>query len=168
MKGLGFTVFYFGLMSVLGCSTSRHHETESPIQNSVTPFLMFQDGNAEQAMQFYTSVFPESKILNVNRHGPGGPAPEGQIELATFEIMGQQIHCSDSPPIHDFNFTPSMSLYIECSEEEQLDVLAQRLSDGGEFLMPPGSYGFSKKFTFFKDRFGVSWQVNLPHRVDSH
>jgi len=124
---------------------------------------MFQDGNAEQAMEFYVAIFPDSEVISVKRHLSGGPAPEGQIELATFELMGQRIHCTDSPPIHDFDFTPSTSLYIECTDEQQLDRFAKQLSDGGEFLMPPGDYGFSRKFAFLKDQFGVAWQVNLPN-----
>ncbi|MEM1108251.1 MAG: VOC family protein [Planctomycetota bacterium] len=132
------------------------------MQSRISPFLMFQDGNAEAAMNFYISVFPDSEILSVEHYPVGAAEPAGSIQHAVFKLMGQQIKCSNSPPVHDFDFTPSMSLYVECSDETQLDGFAEQLADGGEFLMPPGSYGFSQKFAFLKDRYGVSWQLNLP------
>ncbi|MEM6391835.1 MAG: VOC family protein [Planctomycetota bacterium] len=132
-------------------------------QSRVTPFLMFQDGNAEAAMRFYISIFPDGRFLQFETHEAGGVALEGKVLLATIEIAGQEVRFSDSPPVHDFDFTPSMSLYVHCAHQEELDRLAAALVDGGEFLMPPADYGFSQKFAFVKDRFGVSWQLNVPH-----
>jgi predicted 3-demethylubiquinone-9 3-methyltransferase (glyoxalase superfamily) len=69
--------------------------------------------------------------------------------------------CIDSPAKHGFTFTPAMSFFIECTGQEQLDRLFESLSDAGKILMPPGAYGFSSRFTWIQDRFGVSWQLNV-------
>lgn len=128
--------------------------------NSVTPFLMF-DGSAESAMNFYVSLFPGASIDHVERYGPGEPGPAGSIKLASFTVAGQRLMCIDSPIKHAFTFTPSVSLFVECANEAELDSLFGQLSAGGAVLMPPGGYGFSTKFTWVSDRFGVSWQLNL-------
>ena len=70
------------------------------------------------------------------------------------------MRCIDSPIKHAFTFTPSFSLFVECESEAELDAAFARLSDGGSVLMPPGNYGFSTKFAWVNDRFGVSWQLN--------
>lgn len=164
MKLLFAVVLLVVTLAGFGCAVSKTEKLERPKQISVTPFLMFQDGNAEVAMDAYVSFFPASRVLEIERHPAGGAAPEGQVLLATFEIAGQRVRVSDSPPVHDFGFTPSVSLYVECPDEAEFDWIVGALSEGGEFLMPPGDYGFSRKFAFLKDRFGVSWQVNLPDR----
>ena len=127
-----------------------------------TPFLMFQDGRAEAALNLYVSLFPDAQITSVQRYGPEGPGAEGTILQARFELAGLSIMCIDSPVAHQFNFTPSFSFFIDCDDEEQLERLHSQLSDGGESLMPLGSYGFSQKFAWLNDRFGISWQLNLP------
>ena len=129
--------------------------------NSVTPFLMFE-GSAEAAMTFYVSLFPRSAIGNVARYGAGEPGAEGSIKLAEFTVAGQRIRCIDSPAKHAFTFTPSMSLFVECESETELDQAFTKLSEGGAVLMAPSNYGFSTKFAWVNDRFGVSWQLNLP------
>ena len=68
--------------------------------------------------------------------------------------------CIDSPIKHAFGFTPSISLFVECEDKTELDQAFAALSDGGAVLMPPGNYGFSVKFAWLNDRFGVSWQFN--------
>lgn len=128
--------------------------------NSVTPFLMFE-GSAETAMSFYVSLFPKSAIGNVARYGPGEPGAEGSIRLADFTVARQRILCIDSPAKHGFTFTPSVSLFVECESETELDQAYAQLSEGGAVLMAPNNYGFSTKFTWVNDRFGVSWQLNL-------
>jgi predicted 3-demethylubiquinone-9 3-methyltransferase (glyoxalase superfamily) len=128
--------------------------------NSVTPFLMFE-GPAEAAMNFYVSLFPGSTVDRVERYGPGEPGAEGSIKLATFTVAGQRLLCIDSPIKHAFTFTPSISLFVECASEAELDSVFGQLSAGGSVLMPPGGYGFSTKFAWVSDRFGVSWQLNL-------
>jgi predicted 3-demethylubiquinone-9 3-methyltransferase (glyoxalase superfamily) len=118
-------------------------------------------GEAEEAMRFYISLFDNSSIVNINHYGAGEPGKEGSVKRADFVIAGQAVICIDSPAKHAFTFTPSMSLFVECAHEEELDSVFARLSAGGQVLMPPNSYGFSRKFTWISDRFGVSWQLNL-------
>jgi predicted 3-demethylubiquinone-9 3-methyltransferase (glyoxalase superfamily) len=130
------------------------------METTVTPFLMFQ-GNAADAMSFYVSLFPNANIISDVRYGPDGPGSEGTVMKASFSIAGQTVLCIDSPMKHDFSFTPAISLFVECESEEQLDRLCAALSEGGKFFMPLGSYGFSRKFAWLNDRFGVSWQLNL-------
>jgi predicted 3-demethylubiquinone-9 3-methyltransferase (glyoxalase superfamily) len=128
---------------------------------SVRPFLMFQGNACEEAITFYTSVLPESRIVDIKRYGPGEMGAEGSVYRATFELAGQQVDCIDSPVKHAFEFTPSFSFFVECATEAELERLALRLGEGGAFLMPIGNYGFSRKFCWLNDRFGVSWQLNF-------
>lgn len=128
----------------------------------VTPFLMFQDGKAEQAMNFYTSLIEDSAITNIVRYGANESGDEGTVMQATFTLKGQEFMCIDSNVKHQFSFTPSFSIFVTCNTEEELDNIYQKLNEGGQALMPLGDYGFSKKFGWLNDRFGVSWQLNLP------
>ncbi|WP_077618394.1 VOC family protein [Bacillus sinesaloumensis] len=128
----------------------------------VTPFLMFQEGKAEEAMNFYTSLIEDSAITNIVRYGANESGDEGTVMQATFTLKGQEFMCIDSNIKHQFSFTPSFSLFVTCNTEEELDNLYQKLNEGGQALMPLGDYGFSKKFGWLNDRFGVSWQLNLP------
>ena len=123
--------------------------------------LTFQDGNAEKAMNFYTSLFDNSKVITLNRWGKGGPVAEGKVMQATFELDGNLFMCSDSPPVHDWNFTPAVSNYLECEGEEELEHLFSSLSKNGKVTMELNNYGFSQKFGWIIDQFGVSWQLNL-------
>jgi predicted 3-demethylubiquinone-9 3-methyltransferase (glyoxalase superfamily) len=126
-----------------------------------TPFLMFQGGVAQQAMDLYVSLFADGEVLRLDRFGPGGPGYEGSVMRAAFCIAGQTILCSDSPVRHAFDFTPSNSLFVDCQDLADLERLAKALSAGGQWLMPMGDYGFSARFGWLNDRFGVSWQLNL-------
>lgn len=132
------------------------------IMGKVTPFLMFQNGNAEEAMNFYTSIIEDSKITSIVRYGANEAGQEGTVMQATFTLKGQEFMCIDSHIKHQFSFTPSFSIYVTCNTEEELDNLYERLNEGGQALMPLNDYGFSKKFGWLNDRFGVSWQLNLP------
>ena len=123
-------------------------------------FLMFT-GRAEEAMTFYLSLFPNSRILDVKKYGKEAPGREGSVKLARFELAGKEYRCIDSPAVHAFTFTPAMSLFVECETEAELDKAYAALLEGGGALMPIGNYGFSKKFGWVNDRFGVSWQLNL-------
>jgi predicted 3-demethylubiquinone-9 3-methyltransferase (glyoxalase superfamily) len=125
------------------------------------PFLMFQGGVAEQAMTFYTSLFDDGRILDVTRYGADGPGPEGTVQVARFVLAGQEFLCSDSFVSHGFSFTPSLSIWIETDSEDELERLFAALSDGGGQLMPLGAYGFSRRFGWVNDRYGVSWQLNF-------
>jgi len=130
------------------------------METTVKPFLMFQ-GTAEAAMSFYVSLFPASAIIDIVRYGPGEAGPEGSVKTANFSVAGQRVMCIDSPIKHAFTFTPAFSLFVECESEEQIESLATALLDGGQALMPLDNYGFSRKFTWVNDRYGVSWQLNL-------
>jgi predicted 3-demethylubiquinone-9 3-methyltransferase (glyoxalase superfamily) len=127
----------------------------------IAPFLMFQDRNAEEAMTFYTSLFPDGRVLDVARYGPEGPGPEGTVQVARFALAGQEFLCSDSFVQHAFSFTPSLSVWIETESDEELERLYGALREGGAELMPLGEYGFSRRFGWVNDRFGVSWQLTL-------
>ncbi len=132
-----------------------------PMPQQVTPFLMFT-GDAERAMELYTSLFDDARVLALTRWGADGQGAEGTVQQATFSIAGQAFRCFDSPPVHAFGFTPSLSLFVDVASEEELDRLFTGLSEGGEVLMPLDAYGFSRRFGWVNDRFGVSWQLNLP------
>jgi predicted 3-demethylubiquinone-9 3-methyltransferase (glyoxalase superfamily) len=127
----------------------------------VTPFLMFQ-GEAEAALALYARCIPGASVSEMTRHGPGGRAPEGQVASAVLTIAGQAFRVMDSPPVHAFSFTPSLSIFVECADEAELEAVFAALSKGGEVRMPLGAYGFSRRFGWTDDRFGVSWQLNLP------
>lgn len=126
----------------------------------VTTFLMFE-GAAEEAMNFYVSLFGGSEVREVERYGPGEAGAEGTLKTATFSLAGRDFRCFNSPTKHGFTFTPSISLFVECESPAELDEAFARLADGGGVLMPLGDYGFSKRFGWVNDRFGVSWQLNL-------
>ena len=132
----------------------------------IVPFLMFQGGDAEKAMTFYTSLFDDGQIVDTSRYGPGGPGPEGTVQVARFSLAGQQFLCSDSFIAHEFSFTPSFSVWIETDSEDELERIFAALADGGKQLMPLDDYGFSRRFGWVNDRYGVSWQLNLAHGED--
>ncbi|PEB51827.1 hypothetical protein CON65_11975 [Bacillus pseudomycoides] len=129
-------------------------------KQKITTFLMF-DGNAEEAMNLYTSLLDQSEIINISRYGANGPGKEGTVMHATFTLNGQEFMCIDSNVKHDFTFTPSMSLYVNCDTEEEIDEVFNKLVQEGEVLMPLAAYPFSKKFGWLNDKYGVSWQLNL-------
>lgn len=127
----------------------------------VTPFLMFE-GRAEEAMTLYCETIPESSILDVTRYGAGEDGPEGSVKLARASIGGTEVMIFNSPVHHAFAFTPSFSFFVDCSSDQEHERIIDVLSKDGSFLMPPGNYGFSRRFAWLNDRSGVSWQINLP------
>lgn len=127
----------------------------------VTPFLMFE-GRAEEAVNFYVSIFEAGKLLSMKLYGPGEAGTEGSVASAIFSLNGQRFMCFDSNVQHEFSFTPAISLMVECRTDEEIELLFQALSQNGEVLMPLQNHGFSTKFGWINDRFGVSWQLNLP------
>lgn len=129
--------------------------------STMQPFLMFQGGQAETAMNLYVSLFDDGEVLDVVRLQKGEPGTEGGIKLARFRAAGQSVLASDSAVKHAFDFTPSWSFFVECPSGEEQERLFTELSNGGQVLMPLGDYGFSKRFAWVADRFGVSWQLNL-------
>lgn len=129
-------------------------------KQKVHPFLMFF-GTAEEAMDYYTSIFDDSEIISISRNGANEVGEEGKVLLATFSIKGQEIKCIDSSIKHDFTFTPAISLYVSCDTEEEITHVYELLSQDGSVLMPLSVYPFSNKFGWVMDKYGVSWQLNL-------
>jgi predicted 3-demethylubiquinone-9 3-methyltransferase (glyoxalase superfamily) len=142
-------------------SCADYQAVEDWMANSVTPFLMFE-GTAEAAVNLYVSLFRDSSIQKIERYGPGENGREGSIKQCHFMVAGLRLRCFDSPIKHAFTFTPSVSLFVDCESEAELDAAYTKLSADGSVMMPPDNYGFSSKFTWVSDRFGVSWQLNLP------
>lgn len=125
------------------------------------PFLMFQGGTAQAALDLYHSAFEDCVVVRMEKYGEGEQGPTGTVKLATFRLYGREFRCIDSPIEHAFSFTPSTSTFIEFESVEELERVFRALSEGGEILMPPDNYGFSQMFAWINDRFGVSWQLNL-------
>ncbi|HFK1449989.1 MULTISPECIES: VOC family protein [Bacillus cereus group] len=132
----------------------------STTNQKITTFLMFE-GKAEEAMNFYTSLFDQSEIVSISRYDENGPGKEGTVIQATFTLHGQEFMCIDSYVNHNFTFTPAMSLYVTCDTEEEIETAFNKLAEDGAVLMPLGAYPFSKKFGWLNDKYGVSWQLTL-------
>lgn len=126
-----------------------------------TPFLMFQGGKGRAALDFYVEHLPDSRIDSMELFGAEGPGPEGTILRAHVTITGQKVMVHDSFITHGFDFTPSFSFFVTGADEGEFDRLFATLSEGGGVLMPPDNYGWSRKFGWLNDRFGVSWQLDL-------
>jgi predicted 3-demethylubiquinone-9 3-methyltransferase (glyoxalase superfamily) len=128
-------------------------------------FLMFvgeQCGKAEEAITLYTSLIPNSEIKSIERWAEGEPTSiAGQVKTALFTLAGNEYMASENTAGHPFTFTPAISIFIECESEDEITRFHEELSKGGKELMPMDNYGFSKKFAWVQDRFGVSWQLNL-------
>jgi predicted 3-demethylubiquinone-9 3-methyltransferase (glyoxalase superfamily) len=114
---------------------------------SITPFLWFED-NAEQAIEFYVSLFPGSKIKEVSRWGDGAPLPKGTLMSATFELEGRSYMALNGGPTYRLN--PAFSLFVSCDTQEEVDALWGKLIARGGEEQPCG---------WLKDRFGLSWQI---------
>ncbi len=112
----------------------------------ITPFLWFDD-QAEEAVNFYTSIFKNSKVGSVTRYGEAGPGPNGSVMTASFELDGIQFIALNGGPV--FKFTEAISFLVNCASQEEVDELWETLTEGGE----EGQCGW------LKDRFGVSWQI---------
>ncbi len=112
----------------------------------ITPCLWF-DTEGEEAARFYTSIFPNSRIVDVTRYGSAGPRPEGMVMTVDFELDGQEFVALNGGP--DFTFNEAVSLAISCADQDEVDYYWERLTDGGE----------ESQCGWLKDRFGVSWQV---------
>jgi predicted 3-demethylubiquinone-9 3-methyltransferase (glyoxalase superfamily) len=117
----------------------------------ITPCLWF-DTEGEEAARFYTSVFPNSRIVDVAHYGSAGPRPEGMVMTVSFELDGQAFVALNGGP--DFTFNEAISLQVDCETQEEVDAFWSKLSDGGE----EGPCGW------LKDRYGMSWQI-VPTRL---
>lgn len=129
-------------------------------KQKITTFLMFS-GNAEEAMNFYISLFDQSEIINITRYGVNEAGKEGTVLHATFSLNDQEFMCIDSSVEHGFTFTPAISLYVKCDTENEIDRLFDRLSQDGKVYMPLSAYPFSERFGWVEDKYGVSWQLSL-------
>ncbi len=125
---------------------------------ALSTLLMFE-GKAEEAMTFYVSLFPDGRIDSIRRYGANEAGAEGSVMHAAFTLAGQRLMCIDSPAKHGFSFTPSISLFIDCDGEAEVERLFAALSQGGQVMMPLGAYPFAQRFGWVSDRFGVSWQL---------
>jgi len=112
----------------------------------ITPFLWF-DGRVEEAMHFYTSIFKNSKVLNIMRYGKAGPGPAGTVMSATFQIEGQEFMALNGGP--QFKFSPAISFFVSCETQEEIDELWAKLSEGGR----------TNRCGWLDDKFGLTWQI---------
>jgi len=112
----------------------------------ITPFLWFDD-NADEAVNFYLSIFKDSRLLDATRYGEAGPGPKGTIMTATFELNGQQFIALNGGP--RYKFTEAVSFVVKCETQEEIDYYWDKLLDGGE----------PQRCGWLKDRFGLSWQI---------
>jgi predicted 3-demethylubiquinone-9 3-methyltransferase (glyoxalase superfamily) len=117
----------------------------------ITTYLWF-DNQAEEAAQFYTSLFADSRILEVQRYPEGAPGPAGPAMIVTFELAGQRFIALNGGP--QFTFNESVSLYVDCESQDEVDELWAKLTDGGE----------ESQCGWLKDRWGLSWQI-IPRRL---
>jgi predicted 3-demethylubiquinone-9 3-methyltransferase (glyoxalase superfamily) len=116
------------------------------MQQKITPFLWFE-GQAEEAMSLYVSVFKNSKIVSVSRCGDAGPGPKGSVMMGTFQIENQEFYALNGGPL--YKFTPAISFFVHCETQAEIDELWTKLSAGGE----------TNRCGWLKDKFGVSWQI---------
>ena len=112
----------------------------------ITPFLWF-DGRAEEAANFYVSLFKNSRVLSVTRYGDAGPGPKGTVMIATFQLDGQRFFALNGGP--QFTFSPAISFLVNCETQEEVDELWEKLSEGGE----------RNQCGWLKDKYGLSWQI---------
>ena len=112
----------------------------------IIPFLWF-DTQAEEAANYYVSLFKNSKIGDVRRYGEAGPGPKGSVMSVTFELEGQQFYALNGGPV--FKFTPAISLFVNCETQEEVDALWEKLSAGGH----------KDRCGWVTDKYGLSWQI---------
>lgn len=108
---------------------------------------MWFDDKTEEAMNFYISIFKNSKIVNIRRYGEAGPGPKGTVMTATFQLDGQEFFALNGGP--QFTFSPAISFFVNCETQQEVDELWERLSEGGE----------KQRCAWLKDKYGVSWQI---------
>ena len=131
---------------------------------SIAPFLLFVDKKAplaEEAVRFYISLFDNSEITHIEYYGADDIEPEGTVKIIKFTLGGVEHRASASTLNHQFDFTPALSFFIECDSERELTTAVAKLADGGQTMMPVDNYGFSQKFGWVQDKYGVNWQLNF-------
>jgi predicted 3-demethylubiquinone-9 3-methyltransferase (glyoxalase superfamily) len=149
------------VLQIAGCQTMPV-DRQKP-DAAVATHLMFQEGNAREAMALYASVFPGFHVDRIETYAAGEPGAAGTVKRADANLYGHRLIVIDSPVRHAFTFTPSVSLFVDFASAGELDSAFARLVDGGKIFMPLDDYGFSRRFGWCADRFGVSWQLNLPN-----
>ncbi len=112
----------------------------------ITPFLWF-DGKAEEAANFYTSIFKDAKITQLTRYGEAGPGPKGSVMSVVFQLEGQEFYALNGGP--QFAFSPAISLFVKCETQQEVDALWDKLSAGGQ----------KQRCGWLTDKYGVTWQI---------
>lgn len=128
----------------------------------IIPFLWF-NGQAEEAVEFYMGVFPNASILFLNKWPEESSFPSNNVHSVAFSLEGMHFCAFDAGPA--FHFNPSISFFINCETEDEVDRYWDLLSDGGGFLMPLDEYPFSPQYGWLIDRFGISWQIILAEEM---
>ena len=122
------------------------------MQKKIIPFLWFND-NAEEAANFYVSIFKNSKVLGINYYPPEGPGKEGTVMTVKFELDGEEIVALNGGP--HFTFSEAFSFWVKCDTQEEIDYFWEKLSQGGE----------TSECGWLKDKFGLSWQI-VPSSIE--
>jgi predicted 3-demethylubiquinone-9 3-methyltransferase (glyoxalase superfamily) len=125
-------------------------------------FFTFQGGVAGAALQLYADVFDDFELTSIAHYGPAGAGPEGTVMVAVFRLAGGEFSCADSPVDHAWGFTPAISLWIDCDSVDEQTRIFDQLAAVGQVFMPLDDYGFSTRFGWVGDAYGVTWQLNLP------
>ncbi len=134
------------------------------MSSKILTFLLFtgeNHGKAEEAVNFYTTLFDDSEIVDIEHYGPDGPEPEGTVKQAHFSLNGQRFIAKDSHLKHNFDFTPAISFFIESDNEKDINEAFKVLAKDGVVFMPLEEYPFSPKFGWVQDKYGISWQLTL-------
>lgn len=127
----------------------------------IVPFLWF-DTEAEEAAQFYISLFKHSEMVETSYYSEGAPRPAGSVLVVNFDLEGQRFAAINAGP--QFTPNPAISFFVTLEAEAEVDALWESLSEGGAVLMPLQSYDWSEKYGWLSDRYGVSWQLSLGKR----
>lgn len=146
--------------------TKSEKKTKGTDKQRINPFLWF-DSNAEEAVNFYISVFKNSGIKIVTRYGADGAKvsgrQKGSVMTIAFQIEGQEFVAINGGPV--FQITPTISFFVNCDNTQEIEKLWKKLSEGGTVMMELDKYPFSEKYGWIQDKFGVSWQLILPGRI---
>ena len=121
------------------------------------PFITVEK-RAQEALDFYSSVFPSFSLISLNHHAE--PHHE-LVMLGIFSIKGQEIMISDSFVSHEWGISPGISFFLDLDDKDELDTILKSLEEQGKIHMPANDYGFSKRFAWVEDKFGVNWQLNV-------
>jgi predicted 3-demethylubiquinone-9 3-methyltransferase (glyoxalase superfamily) len=130
----------------IGAAKASSDERTEPRTQKITTFLWF-DNNAEEAVNFYVSIFKNSQVLNTTRYGDAGPGPKGTVMIVEFQLDGEEFTALNGGP--QFKFTEAVSLVVHCDTQDEVDYFWEKLSAGGQKV----------ECGWLKDKFGLSWQI---------